>query len=636
MDKKKYISEIPELMKEWDWEANTKLGLDPSKITIGSEKKVCWLCKKGHRWIANIYNRTKGRGCPICSNKKVLKGYNDLETINPKLAQEWNYEKNYPLSPTQVTGKSNKKVWWKCVKGHEWQATVSHRSSGQKCPICSNKKVLKGYNDLETVNPKLAREWNYNKNHPLLPTQITCGSSKKVWWKCVKGHEWQATVSSRNSGMNCPVCSNQKILIGYNDLATTNPELVKEWNYEKNAPFLPTQVFEKSHKKVWWKCKKGHEWQASLAHRSYGENCPKCSQEQKTSFAEQAIFYYLSKYFKNVQNRYLIDKTECDIFLKDYNCSVEYDGQFFHTNSNKDIRKIKKLNSLGISTINIREPNCPDITVEKAYIYKLKNLTTNELERAINFIFSKIDKEIVPLIDIEKDRIKILENSFTIEKERSLANLNPELTKEWNYKKNGDLKPDFFSVGSHHKIWWRCTQGHEYQATIKDRANGRGCPICSNKKVLKGYNDLETINPKLAQEWNYDKNYPLLPTQITSGSQKKVWWKCKKGHEWQATISHRNLGEQCPVCTGKKTQIGENDIFTICPNLKDEWNYEKNIGLNPLNFPKGSHTKVWWKCSKCGHEWQAEVRQRVKGLGKCPICSKKKKKNKNQFEFDFK
>ncbi|MCH5314701.1 MAG: zinc-ribbon domain-containing protein, partial [Eubacterium sp.] len=104
------------------------------------------------------------------------------------------------------------------------------------------------------------------------------------------------------------------------------------------------------------------------------------------------------------------------------------------------------------------------------------------------------------------------------------------------------------------KVWWKCCKGHEWQATISDRNNGRGCPYCSGKKSLKGYNDLQTVNPTLANEWNYEKNNGLTPVDVTPGSNKKVWWKCQRGHEWQAIICNRNRGNSCPVCRKIKTE----------------------------------------------------------------------------------
>ena len=77
--------------------------------------------------------------------------------------------------------------------------------------------------------------------------------------------------------------------------------------------------------------------------------------------------------------------------------------------------------------------------------------------------------------------------------------------------------------------------------------------------------------------------------------------------------------------------IGVSDLFTVHPELEKEWDSELNENIDITTLPLGSHTKVWWKCAECGHEWQAEIRQRVKGYGKCPNCNK----NKNQLNFDF-
>ena len=155
-------------------------------------------------------------------------------------------------------------------------------------------------------------------------------------------------------------------------------------------------------------------------------------------------------------------------------------------------------------------------------------------------------------IEIERDAIKINNLREYIEKENSLLSLNPILASEWNYEKNGKLKPQDFTCGSSKKVWWKCSKGHEWQSIIANRSKGVGCPICSNKKVLSGYNDLATINPKLASEWNYEKNEKLKPQDFACGSHRKVWWKCSKGHEWLATIKSRNEGNGCPYCSGRK------------------------------------------------------------------------------------
>lgn len=95
-------------------------------------------------------------------------------------------------------------------KGHEWEAIIKNVNSGNGCPFCAGLKVFKGYNDLQTSNPTLANEWNYEKNNGLTPLDVTPNSNKKVWWKCSEGHEWQATISNRNHGTGCKKCAKNK------------------------------------------------------------------------------------------------------------------------------------------------------------------------------------------------------------------------------------------------------------------------------------------------------------------------------------------------------------------------------------------------------------------------------------------
>ena len=159
---------------------------------------------------ARITDRNQGQGCPYCAGRKVFSGYNDLQTVNPELVKEWDYEKNIELTPLTVTSGSNTKVWWKCSKGHKWQASIVNRSKGRGCPYCAGRKVLSGYNDLQTANPTLANEWNYEKNGGLKPEHFTANSNKRAWWKCNKGHEWQAVIAKRSNGNNCPVCRKNK------------------------------------------------------------------------------------------------------------------------------------------------------------------------------------------------------------------------------------------------------------------------------------------------------------------------------------------------------------------------------------------------------------------------------------------
>ena len=74
-------------------------------------------------------------------------------------------------------------------------------------------------------------------------------------------------------------------------------------------------------------------------------------------------------------------------------------------------------------------------------------------------------------------------------------------------------------------------------------------------------------NATLMAEWNWDKNANLDPTKLTLGSHQKAWWKCEKGHEWEASVYNKNYGYGCPYCSGRKAIKGENDLQTVFANL---------------------------------------------------------------------
>jgi hypothetical protein len=199
---------------------------------------VWWADEFGHEWQSQVNNRANGTGCPYCSNNAVLPGFNDLATKRPEVAAEWHPTKN-ALTPRDVAEKSNRKVWFLCRDGHEWESNINNRTAlGQGCPICAGQKVLTGFNDLTTTNPTLAVEWHPTRNAPLTPRDVFRSTTKRFWWRDALGHEWEASANERSNGSNCPYCSGQRILVGFNDLATRNPALAAEWHptHRPNSP----------------------------------------------------------------------------------------------------------------------------------------------------------------------------------------------------------------------------------------------------------------------------------------------------------------------------------------------------------------------------------------------------------------
>ncbi|MDR3766601.1 MAG: zinc-ribbon domain-containing protein [Butyricicoccus sp.] len=264
------------LLTQWD----TSLPQTPENISYGSTQKVWWKCASGHRWQVTVNSRTAGRThCPYCAGKAAWPGETDLATRYPELATQWHPTKNLPLTPDTVLPGSAKKVWWQCAQGHIWQASIRSRTDGCGCPVCANRTVAAGENDLSTKFPNLAQEWHPTWNGTLTPRDIAFGSKRKVWWRCEKGHTWRASVQSRTrDGTGCPVCAGRVILPGENDMASRFPLIAREWHPVKNGSLLPSQVAPTCKRQVWWLCPRGHAYTAAVGMRTMrNSNCPYCA-----------------------------------------------------------------------------------------------------------------------------------------------------------------------------------------------------------------------------------------------------------------------------------------------------------------------------------------------------------------------
>ena len=239
---KHVIAEYKELMEEWVYEKNKNLNINPSVVGAGSHTKAWWKCKKGHEWQSSIKSRTSGVGCPYCAGKRIHKGFNDLASAYPEIAKQWHPTENGSTTPDQVTAHSNKPRYWLCDKGHTFINTPDKRVNGQNCPYCNNRRLLVGYNDLETTYPDIAKEWDY-ANNVGSPKNYTFRSMHKAHWKCsICGHEWIAMIRDRvdSKYQLCPKCTLAKMGRARHEKTLkegggiTDPLLLAEWDYSKN------------------------------------------------------------------------------------------------------------------------------------------------------------------------------------------------------------------------------------------------------------------------------------------------------------------------------------------------------------------------------------------------------------------
>jgi hypothetical protein len=377
------------------------------------------------------------------------------------------------------------------------------------------------YASLLEENPELAKEWHPTKNGALTPADVSYSSGKKVWWlkpydDPVTGihydFEWENTVDHRARGQGCPFLAGKKILVGFNDFASRYPELAKEWHPSKNGSLTPADVSYSSGKKVWW--------------------------------------------------------------LKPYDdpvTGIHYDFEWENTVDHR-----------------VRGQGCP-------------------------FLVGK--------------KILVGFNDF--------ASKYPELASQWNYKRNKKLLPSQVTASSNKSVWWiytyedPVTKKHfdfEWKATVSSRVNSPGCPFLSSQRLWVGFNDLKTVRPDLAAQWDYSKNDGLTPQDVMPSSTNHVWWlypydDSRTGKHfdfsWKAKISDRYYDSGCPFLSNQRVYEGFNDLSSLYPELAKEYDVERNV-IPPTMITSKSNKKVWWKCPYCGAASYVAVSK--KSEGQCCPC----------------
>lgn len=636
------------------WTPEQAVGLDPRPSyaantpglpvkVLGHEFKTIKEAAKHYgRSYTHIFERLK-HGCTIeealgldpstgLPIRTPVERYGSLQSEAPKIALQWHPTKNLPLTPEEITPGSGKKVWWLCPNGHEWKAQINNRAKGSGCPYCAGQKPTAERN-FTTEYPELLKEWDSEKNHKK-PEDFTPRANAKVWWKCEKGHSWQATITNRTRDTNkngCPCCSNKK-LCEDNSLAQVRPEIAKDWHPNKNAPLTPKDVIAGGNKKVWWVCKLGHEWKATIGNRVLnGTGCPKCSLQ--TSRIEIAVYTELDALFHGVTWREKISGYECDIFIRRNNVGVEIDGVYWHCRKPElELEKSAAFENEGILLFRLREDGLPLLS-ERDVSFKFTenefHVTSRLLSSILKYakITDKQRKRLKEYIDggrliNERKYREIVANLPAPPPGESLADMQPDISKEWAYDLNKPLLPEHFRHKANKKVWWRCKNGHTWNVSINNRTqHGTGCPFCPSEYTVKVSGDwnLAVQYPDLAKEWHSKKNGMLRPESVRPKSNKKVWWQCGNGHAWQATVTSRVSGSGCPYCYGRLA-TKKNNFANKYPALLEEWDYKKNLGLDPSKLTPHSPEKTWWLC-KYGHSWQAIIYNRAKNKSGCPVCS---------------
>ena len=522
----------------------------------------------------------------------------------PELAAEWHPTKNKGLHPEDLLHGSNKKVWWKCNQGHEWQSAIFNRAiQGKGCPYCAGKKVS-STNNLLYRYPEVAKFWS--PKNLISPDEVIAQSGKAYIWECAKGHEWTARPNNMvKKKFHCPECEYldrgdgmRKATPDFN-LDTEHPELAKEWHQRNEKP--PTFYMPKSNDKVWWLCKQRHEWEASIDSRTRGTGCPYCSGRLATA-----------------ENNLTVSHP--NLLLEwDYERNDEQPEQYL-SQSNKTVWwKCIKGHSWQskISNRSALSNGCPSCT---------NQTSKNEL---------RIYTELAALFDSVQHRQKL----HGVEVDIFLPDYAVAIEydgKYWHREKTeqDNAKTKYLSDQSIRLLRIReaplaklqdhdiiIPQGSFISKAIMDeliRVIGAGehylhaVEFIAEETYLKYLdyfpspfpeNSLALVNPTLAGEWHPTKNAPLTPENFAQSAKPKVWWMCEQGHEWKAAIYSRNLGgHACPYCAGRNT-TNQNSMAVTHPHMAELFHPIKNGNYTPETLKAGTGITLWWRCD-LGHEWQ--------------------------------
>lgn len=529
--------------------------LEPHITPNGSKQRIVKCrCSCGNEVIIRLTSAKSSGMCRNCKSKENrvdISGKRFGKLIVLSMAEDYISPSGHRLSQCKC----------KCDCGKTTVVLMSQLVTGgtKSCGCISNTRgLLKDY-------PEYMLKYDYEKNQDVDLEKLTVASSQKVWWKCTQcKNSWLAVVSSQtdlNKKHGCPYCSGRFVIKGKTDLESQKPEMLYEWDYLKNS-INPNEISCFSGQKVWWICSEcGHSWQQTVANRVSGSGCPKCNIENVNSFCEQAVYYYIKQSFPDAINGDNHIGMELDIYIPSISVAIEYDGEAWHNTDKKiqiDERKNKLCIQNNIELIRIREPKCKEISDCKVFVREdsTSNVSLNVvIQNVLKYISSKsVD------VDTSRDTAIILEQFATKKYLNSLEFCYPEIAKEWHPTKNGKLTPDKVNKASRFKVWWLGKCGHEWDMRVNERTvefvrkNGKlkkqyGCPYCSGKRILIGFNDLKSQNPEVAKEWDYEKNGDITPESIMVNSNKMVWWRCSKGHEWEATPNRRyNNSGKCPIC----------------------------------------------------------------------------------------
>ena len=562
-----------------------------------------------------------------------------------RIRKLWDLDRADNPDPSTLSPRSGKTIYLRCgVCGQKWRTTphsISKAwSAGRSgCAACGQ-RVRKSSDDYHALAAKRGFSW---VGPPVTNAHAATG------WRCQEGHAWRAAYAELRKGGGCPQCQLARRKFNrwgtpQRNLRVEYPKIAAEWHPTKNDPLRPEDAQPQSNKRVWWLCARGHEWQTRIQTRALGRNCPYCSPQ--TSRAELRVLAEVGQLLQPVQHRAKVSRREVDVLLPAHRIAIEVDGWHHRNKEDKDRAKNLALQQAGMTVLRVRDKNLGRLSRDDVAVDFRDGITLRNIQSLVRRILRVAGSRLaVP----ERERLRaylgrrdfLNEGGFQKLAEvlpgplasRSLEGIAPELARQWHPTRNSSrLNPDNISAYSRATVWWQCASGHEWRASPHDRLNGGrkpiGCPYCPGagvKVALRFGDSLAAKFPELIAEWHPTRNAELDPARLRPFSNRKAWWICPKGHEYQIAVANRTRQKQgCGFCSGARVS-DDNCLATRHPDLAAEWHPIRNGNLQPTDVHAGSEQKVWWACP-LGHEWQASVKSRSRLHSGCPHCWRERRK----------
>lgn len=662
MTKKLYVTDVPHMIKMWDYDKNTD---DPSKVSVGSNNSYVWTCNKcGYfrsRPVKKIY---KGSGkCPCCeTNKVICTGINDVLTKVKDFDKFYDFDNNNGFDITSVGVDCGKKVNYKCPEcRRSWSATV--KAQIRKLPDGTYEAVgCPHYNTVKRkkedvpylINDDRIMRFFDHDNNDIDPTTTKINSTEHINLKCKNcGYAWNPEIRTFFKGkMLCKCCElNMVVKSGINDLLTLIPDAGLDLLEEDNPNIDIHSLAIRDKTEVVWRCHVcGKTWPSPVASRVEGKKgsyslrkCQDCylsGTERITPISDvpRVLKYYDTERNEKDPSEVSVHSTE-PVFLKCPDCGFSWKASPKSRYAIKndacpccDSGKYIQTGKTDVLTL------CPDIA---AILDKEKNPGLDLSKEAINsgkeFIFS-CKKCGYEWPDTIRNRTKKKsDGSYQFHdcpkcsnKARRSVTYDiqyPDLAEMYDNTANQRPLSSITSYESNSLLLkWICPTCHEqFESRLQSMITARntstkGCPYCSHTKLRPG-ESFGDLHPELLDE--YAESNDIDPFTVFPGCKDIVKWVCRNdsSHRWEASFALRHSGAgKCAICYRTGRDLTKESFAAVYPAYLDM--YSENNDRKPSDIFYTAPNWLKWVCRKCGHEFGGEIDTIVNDTeNACPYCN---------------